>query len=143
MVVTTGVFMVELGKETEEAVLVVGQLIGENFQNQVIGMCSDGWTGVLPRLSAPFHTCLEATLMIKATQSYAHFSAPTLKSRDTLTQHLHNIPLSSLATKSTVLVHTPHRRIDCLCVLSVTPPEQRQSTKSLQSHSFEHCTSCC
>jgi hypothetical protein len=31
MVVTTGVFMVELGKETEEAVLVVGQLIRENF----------------------------------------------------------------------------------------------------------------
>jgi hypothetical protein len=29
MVVTTGVFMGELGKETEEAVLVVGKLIGE------------------------------------------------------------------------------------------------------------------
>lgn len=53
MVVTTGVFMGKLGKETEEA---VGKLIGENFQNQVIDMCWDGWTGVLPRLSAPFHT---------------------------------------------------------------------------------------
>jgi hypothetical protein len=29
MVVTAGVFMGELGKETEEAVLVVGKLIGE------------------------------------------------------------------------------------------------------------------
>jgi hypothetical protein len=57
MVVTTGVFMGKLGEVTDEA---VGKLIGENFQNQVIGMCSDGWMGVLPRLSAPFHTCTEA-----------------------------------------------------------------------------------
>jgi hypothetical protein len=40
MVVTTGVFMGKLGEVTDEA---VGKLIGENFQNQVIGMCSDGW----------------------------------------------------------------------------------------------------
>lgn len=104
MVVTTGVFMGKLGKQTQES---VGKLIGENIQNQVIGMCSGGWTGVLPRLSAPCRTCVEAPLMIKATQSYAQFSAPTIKSRDTLMQRLHNIPLSSLATKSTVLVHTP------------------------------------
>jgi hypothetical protein len=42
-----------------------------------------------------------------------------------------------------VLVHPPPQHRRPLCALCDGPPEQRQSVQSLQSHSFEQCTSCC